>query len=45
MRRRWGQRLDHDPMFNPNMSLETNDPALAFPPRRRKPWLEPVRSI
>lgn len=39
MRERWGQVLDHDPAYNPNLSLEMEDTAseLAFPPR------EPVR--
>jgi O-antigen biosynthesis protein len=38
MRRRWGNVLAADPFWNPNLSL--NDPrgALAFPPRRIKPW-------
>jgi O-antigen biosynthesis protein len=32
MRQRWAHRLDHDPYWNPNLSLDTQDVALAFPP-------------
>ena len=32
MRQRWAHRLDHDPYWNPNLSLDTHDVALAFPP-------------
>src|ERR1019366_1300587 len=30
---RWGSRLANDPAYNPNLSLETEDFALAYPPR------------
>jgi GT2 family glycosyltransferase len=33
MRRRWGDRLDHDPHYNPNLDPVTCDFSLAFPPR------------
>jgi O-antigen biosynthesis protein len=33
MRQRWGQVLDYDPCVNPNLSLQSTDVALAFPPR------------
>lgn len=33
MRTRWGRRLDHDPYWNPNLSLHGCDILLAFPPR------------
>jgi GT2 family glycosyltransferase len=33
MRQRWGHLLDHDPYWNPNLSLFSTDIALAFPPR------------
>ena len=33
MRARWGERLLADPHYNPNLTLETEDFALAFPPR------------
>jgi GT2 family glycosyltransferase len=39
MRRRWRDRLDGDPYFNPNLSLATERLAIAFPPRARPPWL------
>jgi GT2 family glycosyltransferase len=38
MRAKWGQQLESDPFFNPNLSLETVTPALANPPRAEKPW-------
>ena len=33
MRRVWGRLLDHDPAYNPNLSLRHEDFSLAFPPR------------
>ncbi|HEY0183538.1 MAG TPA: glycosyltransferase [Rhodopila sp.] len=33
MRQRWGQKLDSDPYWNPNLSLDRFEIALAFPPR------------
>jgi glycosyltransferase involved in cell wall biosynthesis len=33
MRRMWGDRLDADPFYNPNLSLASNRFTLAFPPR------------
>lgn len=38
MRERWSQRLETDPFFNPNLSLSTAHPVMAFPPRRERPW-------
>jgi glycosyltransferase involved in cell wall biosynthesis len=38
MRQRWGARLDNDPFFNPNLSLSTAHPVVAFPPRVERPW-------
>jgi GT2 family glycosyltransferase len=37
MRARWGDRLLSDPNFNPNLSLDSEIPALAFPPRVATP--------
>jgi O-antigen biosynthesis protein len=37
MRARWGDRLLNDPCFNPNLSLDSELPALAFPPRVPSP--------
>ena len=42
MRRRWGAALDADPAYNPNLALDGDSFGLAFPPRGRKPWLEPL---
>ena len=39
MQRRWGNRLVEDPYYNPNLTLDSEDFALAFPPRTVKPWL------
>jgi len=39
MQRRWGKRLLEDPYYNPNLTLDSGDFALAFPPRTVKPWL------
>jgi O-antigen biosynthesis protein len=39
MRTQWGELLDQDPYFNLNLSLRTPSFDLAFPPRRKKPWL------
>jgi len=38
MRERWGERLFHDPAYNPNLTLDREDFSLAFPPRVSKPW-------
>jgi glycosyltransferase involved in cell wall biosynthesis/predicted nucleic acid-binding Zn-ribbon protein len=38
MRQRWGDRLDNDPFFNPNLSLSTCHPVAGFPPRVQRPW-------
>jgi len=35
MRYRWGHILDDDPAYNPNLTLASQDSALAFPPRTR----------
>jgi len=38
MQKRWGDSLQDDPAYNPNLTLESGDFTLAFPPRSRKPW-------
>jgi glycosyltransferase involved in cell wall biosynthesis len=38
MRSKWGWTLDHDPYFNPNLSLHDLSVSLAFPPAIDKPW-------
>jgi GT2 family glycosyltransferase len=35
---RWGAALLDDPAYNPNLSLESEDFSLAWPPRVRRPW-------
>ena len=35
---RWGPELLDDPAYNPNLTLESEDFSLAWPPRLRKPW-------
>lgn len=45
MLERWGDALRDDPAYNPNLSLESLDCGLAFPPRSRAPSTptDPVR--
>ena len=38
MHARWGDVLQNDPAYNSNLTLESEDFALAWPPRVRKPW-------
>lgn len=38
MQRVWGDRLNNDPFYNVNLSLNDEAFNLAFPPRRLKPW-------
>ncbi|WP_420564496.1 glycosyltransferase [Thalassobaculum sp.] len=38
MRNKWGDALDADPYFNPNLSLDQETPTFAIPPRVPKPW-------
>jgi O-antigen biosynthesis protein len=38
MRMNWGEVLDRDPYFNPNLSLRDLSISLAFPPAIDKPW-------
>jgi glycosyltransferase involved in cell wall biosynthesis len=38
MKAKWGDMLQRDPFYNPNLSLGENLFALAFPPRTTKPW-------
>ncbi|HDR8857321.1 glycosyltransferase [Burkholderia territorii] len=33
MRSRWSQVIDHDPFYNPNLTVTSEDYSLAFPPR------------
>jgi glycosyltransferase involved in cell wall biosynthesis len=38
MRTKWGDRLQYDPFYNPNLSLGEDLFTLAFPPRTTRPW-------
>jgi len=38
MKSKWGNVLQRDPFYNPNLSLDENLFTLAFPPRTTKPW-------
>ena len=40
MRSRWGDVLDNDPYYSPNLSITHEDFSLAFPSRAKRPWLE-----
>ena len=37
MRELWGQMLERDPFWNPNLSLDSNA-AMSWPPRVSRPW-------
>jgi GT2 family glycosyltransferase len=38
MKSKWGDKLQRDPFYNPNLSLDEDLFTLAFPPRTTKPW-------
>jgi len=38
LRQRWAGALLEDPYHSPNLSLSSNVPRLAWPPRERRPW-------
>jgi GT2 family glycosyltransferase len=38
MKRRWGARLSEDPYYSPNLSLDSENFDLAWPPRGPRPW-------
>lgn len=40
MQDRWGAQLQHDPAYNPNLSLLSADFTLAFPPHLTNPWVQ-----
>ncbi len=37
MQKRWGALIDHDPAYNPNLTVGAEDFSLAWPPRRKTP--------
>ena len=45
MKSKWGDILQRDPFYNPNLSLDENLFTLAFPPRTTKPWQSPAGLI
>ena len=38
MKKRWGETLERDPYYNPNLTILTEDYSFSFPPRVNKPW-------
>jgi GT2 family glycosyltransferase/2-polyprenyl-3-methyl-5-hydroxy-6-metoxy-1,4-benzoquinol methylase len=38
MQERWGDRLENDPYYNPNLSLISEGYELGWPPRASRPW-------
>ncbi|MGF7210512.1 GT2 family glycosyltransferase [Skermanella aerolata] len=40
MRSCWGDILDNDPYYSPNLTTKGEDFAFAFPSRAKKPWLD-----
>lgn len=38
MKQKWGTTLEQDPAYSPNLSLESLQMEIAWPPRARKPW-------
>lgn len=40
MKQRWSSLLARDPFYSPNLTLEADTMALAWPPRVSRPWLE-----
>lgn len=43
MREIWGELIDNDPGYNPNLTLDVENFTPAFPPRARKPWKHPLQ--
>lgn len=39
MKQRWGNALNVDPYYNPNLTIQSEDFKFAFPPRITKPWM------
>lgn len=42
MRSHWGEVLDNDPYYNPNLDYLQGDFCPAFPPRQTPPWKNPA---
>lgn len=45
MRQRWGDQLQQDPYYSPNLTLDSSDFSLAVPPRVALPWQTAVSGI
>ncbi len=43
MKRRWGQVLVNDPFYSLNLTLESDQYELAWPPRAQRPWEPPSK--
>jgi GT2 family glycosyltransferase len=39
LKARWEHVIRQDPYYNPNLTIESEDFSLAFPPRVKKPWI------
>ena len=39
MRERWADLIQSDPYYSPNLSLDSNTPTPAWPPRFVPPWI------
>jgi len=44
MQHRWGTRVEEDPFYSPNLTIEGSDCSLAFPPRMQRPWIPFISS-
>ncbi|WP_323794939.1 hypothetical protein [Nisaea sp.] len=38
MQERWAKVCEHDPFYNPNLTLDFEQPSPADPPRALRPW-------
>ena len=38
MRERWATDCENDPFYNPNLTLDFEQPVIADPPRAVRPW-------
>ena len=45
MRTKWNTYIEHDPFYNPALSLTAEDFSLAKPPRYIRPWITPRLAV
>lgn len=45
MQERWQSVIANDPMYNPNLTFNSEDFALAYPPRVLKPWMRTEAAV